>query len=190
MKDSCPTVHVPMPATGKPAAPVVPIRANNIVKWLMRKKVVMDLARLIHHLDLAGPHTVNTINAILKPLEELTRMINMPAGSVFSPQKSGRTQRNGLAASENERTAATISASAMGVASREWESDDLSRLSAGGNLLSAQTTEANVTIAANVSTVISGDEFASVWSDEILDCDCPRKKLENMKANVIFIWPH
>lgn len=152
VKDACPTVHMQMPTSGKTAAPVIPIRTNNIVKWLMRKKIVMDLARLVHHLDLAGPHTVNTLNAILKPLEELTRIINMPASSGLSPQKAGRAQRSDQNGADNRTTGSDPTTRNVG----EWESDESSRLSAGANTMSAQSNGANDNPAAEQHVSLTG----------------------------------
>lgn len=156
MKDACPTVHVQMPSAGKTATPVIPIRTNNIVKWLMRKKIVMDLARLIHHVDLAGPHTVNTLNAILKPLEELTRIINMPTPSSLGPQKNARSQRSEQSGAENERTTVVRT---MG----EWDTDESSRLSAGVNVLS--TGSNGVEPNAQETPNVSGNFYIYIFSD-------------------------
>jgi E3 ubiquitin-protein ligase HUWE1 len=51
---------------------------NNMVKVLLKKGLVADLARVPHSLDLSSPRTANTVNAALKPLETLSRIVNQP----------------------------------------------------------------------------------------------------------------
>ena len=51
---------------------------NNIVKILLKKGLVTDLARIPHSLDLSSPSMANSINAALKPLETLSRIVNQP----------------------------------------------------------------------------------------------------------------
>ena len=51
---------------------------NGIVKNLLRKGLVTDLARVTHSLDLSSPNMANTVNAALKPLETLSRIVNIP----------------------------------------------------------------------------------------------------------------
>lgn len=53
--------------------------SNNIVRLFVRKGLVTDLARIPHSLDLSAPHMFATINAILKPLETLSRFVNLPS---------------------------------------------------------------------------------------------------------------
>ncbi|XP_078340185.1 E3 ubiquitin-protein ligase HUWE1-like isoform X5 [Crassostrea virginica] len=65
---------------------------NNIVKSLLKKGLVTDLARLPHSLDLSSPYMANTINSALKPLETLSRSVNQPAQSVVSKVKKSETE--------------------------------------------------------------------------------------------------
>jgi E3 ubiquitin-protein ligase HUWE1 len=51
---------------------------NNIVKIILKKGLVIDLARITHNLDLSSPNMANTVNAALKPLETLSRIVNQP----------------------------------------------------------------------------------------------------------------
>ena len=51
---------------------------NNMVRLLLKRGVVTDLARIPHSLDLSSPSMVNTVNAALKPLETLSRIVNQP----------------------------------------------------------------------------------------------------------------
>ena len=47
---------------------------NTMVRLLLKRGVVTDLARLPHSLDLASPSMAATINSALKPLETLSRI--------------------------------------------------------------------------------------------------------------------
>ncbi|GFQ86462.1 e3 ubiquitin-protein ligase HUWE1 [Trichonephila clavata] len=60
---------------------------NNIVRILLRKGIVVDLARIPHYLDLSSPHMAATVNSALKPLETLSRIVNLPSGHVTSKTK-------------------------------------------------------------------------------------------------------
>lgn len=51
---------------------------NNVVKILLKKGLVTDLARITYSLDLSSPHMASTVNAALKPLETLSRIVNQP----------------------------------------------------------------------------------------------------------------
>lgn len=51
---------------------------NNMVKILIKRGVVTDLARIPHNLDLSSPYLASTVNAALKPLETLSRAVNQP----------------------------------------------------------------------------------------------------------------
>lgn len=70
---------------------------NNIIRFLLKKNVIQDLARVPHNLDLSSPNMAATVNAALKPLETLSRTINLPApvlGGRVLPTK-GRSQPEG-----------------------------------------------------------------------------------------------
>ncbi|GFW06194.1 e3 ubiquitin-protein ligase HUWE1 [Trichonephila clavipes] len=60
---------------------------NNIVRILLRKGLVVDLARIPHYLDLSSPHMAATVNSALKPLETLSRIVNLPSGHATSKTK-------------------------------------------------------------------------------------------------------
>ncbi len=59
---------------------------NNMVKILLKRGLVTDLARIPHNLDLSSPSMANTVNAALKPLETLSRIVNQPQ-TVLSKSK-------------------------------------------------------------------------------------------------------
>lgn len=49
-----------------------------MLKILVKKGLLVDLARVTHSLDLSSSFLANTINAVLKPLEMLSRSVNSP----------------------------------------------------------------------------------------------------------------
>ena len=49
-----------------------------MVKFMLKLGVVNDLARIPHSLDMSSPLMPFTVNAALKPLEALPRIINLP----------------------------------------------------------------------------------------------------------------
>src|SRR4051794_32143364 len=82
MVDSCPN--------SPHEAPTQPLRTsqepdagsphwNNIVRLFVKERILQDLACVPHSIDLSSAQAVSTINAVLKPLEDLTRIINSPA---------------------------------------------------------------------------------------------------------------
>ncbi|CAL1528834.1 unnamed protein product [Lymnaea stagnalis] len=62
---------------------------NNMMKILVKKGVLVDLARIPHSLDLSSPFLAPTINAALKPLETLSRSVNSPDKFVSMKKASG-----------------------------------------------------------------------------------------------------
>ena len=64
---------------------------NNIIKLLVRKGIVSDLARVPHSLDLASPNMAATVNAALHPLETLSRIVNQPQPQSFFTTKKSKT---------------------------------------------------------------------------------------------------
>uniref|UniRef100_A0A3Q3JUL5 E3 ubiquitin-protein ligase HUWE1 n=1 Tax=Monopterus albus TaxID=43700 RepID=A0A3Q3JUL5_MONAL len=63
---------------------------NNIIRLFLKKGLVNDLARVPHSLDLSSPNMANTVNAALKPLETLSRIVNQP--SSLSGGKGGSSK--------------------------------------------------------------------------------------------------
>lgn len=61
---------------------------NNIIRLFLKKGLVNDLARVPHSLDLSSPNMANTVNAALKPLETLSRIVNQPSGLFGTDRKS------------------------------------------------------------------------------------------------------
>jgi len=67
---------------------------NNMVKVLLKKGLVSDLARIAHSLDLSSPRMASTINAAMKPLETLSRIVNQP--QTVSSKITCSKQRNNV----------------------------------------------------------------------------------------------
>lgn len=104
--------------------------SNNIVRLFVRKGLVTDLAKIPHSLDLSAPHMSSTINAILKPLETLSRFVNLPSQS--GPAKHGTTSAkktfiessSSSSSGEDEETTEHNGEEVSGVDEREEDADD------------------------------------------------------------------
>ena len=70
---------------------------NNVVKIMLKRGLISDLARVAHSLDLSSPNVANTVNAALKPLEILTRIVNQPTTANALPTRSGGGKSRGVA---------------------------------------------------------------------------------------------
>nr|XP_040137115.1 E3 ubiquitin-protein ligase HUWE1 isoform X8 [Ictidomys tridecemlineatus] len=79
---------------------------NNIIRLFLKKGLVNDLARVPHSLDLSSPNMANTVNAALKPLETLSRIVNQPSslfGSKSASSKS-KTEQDAQGASQDSNS--------------------------------------------------------------------------------------
>lgn len=85
MIDNCPSSQ-PRVKTQPPTP-----QMNNIVRLMIRKSLFNDLARVPHYLDLSSPNTPFTVNACLKSLEALSRIVNQPVPA--NVQKSRKNQQ-------------------------------------------------------------------------------------------------
>uniref|UniRef100_A0A7N9CYV3 E3 ubiquitin-protein ligase HUWE1 n=1 Tax=Macaca fascicularis TaxID=9541 RepID=A0A7N9CYV3_MACFA len=65
---------------------------NNIIRLFLKKGLVNDLARVPHSLDLSSPNMANTVNAALKPLETLSRIVNQPSSLFGSKSASSKNK--------------------------------------------------------------------------------------------------
>ncbi|XP_066587993.1 E3 ubiquitin-protein ligase HUWE1 isoform X2 [Prorops nasuta] len=81
---------------------------NYIVRIMLRKGIITDLAKIPHSLDLSSPNMAGTINAALKPLETLSRIINQPMpGTInnkFSKPKNRTAQEEGPIGEQTDTT--------------------------------------------------------------------------------------
>ena len=69
-----------------------PTNMNNIVKILLKKGLVTDLARIAYNMDLASPNMAATVNSALKPLEILSRVVNQ-SQNVASKSGGGKNKQ-------------------------------------------------------------------------------------------------
>ncbi|XP_042241661.1 E3 ubiquitin-protein ligase HUWE1-like isoform X2 [Homarus americanus] len=67
---------------------------NNMIRVMVRKGLVTDLARIPHSLDLSSPNMAVTINAALKALELVARLVNLPSIVPTSSSKKKNTQHD------------------------------------------------------------------------------------------------
>ncbi|TRY66469.1 hypothetical protein DNTS_005364 [Danionella cerebrum] len=81
---------------------------NNIIRLFLKKGLVNDLARVPHSLDLSSPNMANTVNAALKPLETLSRIVNQPSslfgGKGASSKNKTENDAVGTARDSNSNT--------------------------------------------------------------------------------------
>ena len=78
---------------------------NNMIKSLVKKGVLVDLARIPHNLDLSSPFLATTVNCVLKPLETLSRSVNSPDKFV-SVKKAGGGGASAIGATADQGTTA------------------------------------------------------------------------------------
>ncbi|KAK6177350.1 hypothetical protein SNE40_015469 [Patella caerulea] len=79
---------------------------NNMVKILIKRGLVSDLARVPHCLDLSSPYMANTINSALKPLETLSRSVNQSMqNNLVKPKNNTSTLAVGSTQTVDESTA-------------------------------------------------------------------------------------
>ena len=82
---------------------------NNMIKSLVKKGVLVDLARIPHSLDLSSPFLATTINCVLKPLETLSRSVNSPDKFVSVKKAgSGAGPTSGASADQGTRAEAEL----------------------------------------------------------------------------------
>ncbi len=93
---------------------------NNMVKFMLKRGLVNDLARIPHSLDMSSPLMAFTVNAALKPLEALSRIVNLPPAApiagrpVAKPktddgeQQEISTQQQGTSISDTTRAQVTF----------------------------------------------------------------------------------
>ncbi|KAI8504284.1 E3 ubiquitin-protein ligase huwe1, partial [Branchiostoma belcheri] len=74
---------------------------NNMIRIFLRRGLVTDLARIPHSLDLSSPNMATTVNAALKPLETLSRIVNQPSTMVG---KGGAKAKEGTQSATGEES--------------------------------------------------------------------------------------
>ena len=64
--------------TQQPNSNANAMQQNGTIKLFVKRGVVSDLSRVPQSLDLSSPNVVATINGLLKPLEKLSNLVNLP----------------------------------------------------------------------------------------------------------------
>lgn len=62
---------------------------NNIMKIMHKKGLINELARVPLYMDLSSSKCIDSINTILKPLETMTKMLNISTRKPFAPAALG-----------------------------------------------------------------------------------------------------
>ncbi|XP_077544919.1 HECT, UBA and WWE domain containing E3 ubiquitin protein ligase 1 isoform X4 [Haemaphysalis longicornis] len=117
MIESCPPASSSAASQGASSSSFRQLHAsmNNMVRVLLRRGLVTDLARIPHCLDLSSPHMAATVNSALKPLETLSRIVNLPSAQ-GAPHPRGAAGRKGSAAAAQGAAAAASTAEGQGAA--------------------------------------------------------------------------
>ena len=83
MIETCPPIQ-PSAAAQQPPfgrggqVPQPPLnQVNNMMKIMHKKGLINELARVPLHMDLSCPRSIDTVNTILKPLETMSKTLNM-----------------------------------------------------------------------------------------------------------------
>merc|ERR1719318_213702 len=87
-------------ATNQPPFKSGQVNMNNIVKCMVKRGLITDLARVSHALDLSSPSMAATVNAALKPLETLSRIVNQPTGLLPPAQNKTKPKNDEARASD------------------------------------------------------------------------------------------
>lgn len=82
---SCPATDLQPPQALTTAFKQQNLGMNNMVKFMLKRGLVNDLARIPHCLDMSSPLMAFTVNAALKPLEALSRIVNLPPAALLHP---------------------------------------------------------------------------------------------------------
>jgi len=81
-------------STNQPPFKSGQVNMNNIVKCMVKRGLITDLARVSHALDLSSPSMAATVNAALKPLETLSRIVNQPSGLLPPTQNKSKPKND------------------------------------------------------------------------------------------------
>ncbi|OUC44570.1 hypothetical protein D917_08990 [Trichinella nativa] len=76
----CPLSEVQIPKDSK-LPPPQNTKFKSILRWFVKKRLLVDLARIPHSLDLSDAQSVLTVNCMLKALDEISRQHFYPSRS-------------------------------------------------------------------------------------------------------------
>ncbi|KAG1657518.1 E3 ubiquitin-protein ligase HUWE1 [Nymphon striatum] len=123
------------------------VTMNNMVKLIVKKGLVADLAKIPHSLDLSSPSLAATINNVLKPLEVLSRVINQPIGNTTG--NKGIKSKSTHASSSDIRSSTPAPVPEASSLTGSLSQGDLT---AGANEEQSQATNALTTESDNTNT--------------------------------------
>lgn len=115
MIESCPAPNTSPTPHGQHRMPQLIM--NNMIKIMYKRGLINDLAKMIHSIELSSPKLADTVNAVLKPMETLSRTINLatslhvPAAARQHPTRQPTTI-NATTAASSTATTATVTDSA------------------------------------------------------------------------------
>ena len=111
MIETCPPIqNTPQQqAAGLRAQPPNSNLVNNMMKIMHKKGLINDLARVPHHMDLSCAKCIDTINTLLKPLETMTKTLNISSRKRNEILKPISTMVNAAAALTAFSTTASLS---------------------------------------------------------------------------------
>ena len=116
-----------------------------MVKFMLKRGLVNDLARIPHSLDMSSPMMAFTVNAALKPLEALSRIVNLPPATPLTsrpPATKPKTDGDGVSGEPETTSQQLPGAASTSDCTRAQAVDEIS----GG--LDAENTEQDVSVAA------------------------------------------
>lgn len=70
----------------------ISVNSNPLIKLLLKKGILCDLAKIIQSLDLSSPFMATTVNSILKTLEYLSKTVNSPQNICTKNSRSNRNE--------------------------------------------------------------------------------------------------
>ena len=111
MIESCPSTG-PHPQPLSTAFKQQTVGMNNMVKFMLKRGLVTDLARIPHSLDMSSPLMAFTVNAALKPLEALSRIVNLPPTTAVAagrPAAKPKADENDQQETASQQAAASTS---------------------------------------------------------------------------------
>ena len=180
MIDSCP------PSAGTVATPFKQpgVNINNIVKCMLKKGVITDLARVPHALDLSSPGMATSVNAAMKPLETLSKLVNQPTSlpmpkATKAKPETEETQARNINTNTTNSEATRAQGEEVGGNEAEATEHDLSTTaSADPNSESGQLNTVE-------ETFPESEEFDSMM-DQLLERDGSGEP--NILAEVMFLF--
>ncbi|CAF4617801.1 unnamed protein product [Rotaria sp. Silwood1] len=105
MIESCPAPNTSAPQQGQHRMSQSII--NNMIKIMYKRGLINDLAKMIHSIELSSPKLADTVNAVLKPMETLSRAINYATSLHVQSGTRPHTTRHPTTATTNETNATT-----------------------------------------------------------------------------------